>query len=127
MSRVLFLRTSRHPKHVFNVHEGTIKVSGMEWGGLTSRIHTAITISRWSGNGAVRILANGRGHARDSGILVHGTGEDGAHGGIWPQSIESQIIEGGAGDFIMVEAGSAEVHAVLNIVTSVQQSRAASR
>src|SRR6266446_2368523 len=42
------------------------------------------------------------GRARDSGILVHGVGEDGAHDGIWLQSIESQVIEGGTGDFIMV-------------------------
>jgi hypothetical protein len=42
------------------------------------------------------------GHARDSGILVHSVGEDGAHDGIWLQSIESQVIEGGTGDFIMV-------------------------
>jgi hypothetical protein len=34
---------------------------------------------------------------------VHGVGEDGVHAGIWLQSIESQVIEGGTGDFIMVE------------------------
>jgi hypothetical protein len=40
--------------------------------------------------------------ARDSGILVHGVGEDGAASGVWLESIESQIIEGGAGDLLMV-------------------------
>ncbi len=40
--------------------------------------------------------------ARDSGILVHGVGEDGAYHNTWLESIESQIIEGGYGDFILV-------------------------
>jgi hypothetical protein len=54
------------------------------------------------------------GHARDSGILVHGIGEDGPHQGIWLESIESQIIEGGAGDFIMV-AGKGRPSMTANI------------
>jgi hypothetical protein len=41
-------------------------------------------------------------HARDSGILIHGIGEDGAASGVWLESIESQVIEGGTGDFILV-------------------------
>ncbi|HEU5115071.1 MAG TPA: DUF1080 domain-containing protein, partial [Isosphaeraceae bacterium] len=40
--------------------------------------------------------------SRDSGILVHGVGPDGAAGGLWLESIECQIIEGGCGDFILV-------------------------
>jgi hypothetical protein len=91
------------PKHVFTVEDGTIKVSGEEWGGLTTqkayRDYHLIVEWKWGGpNRGTRA-----GHARDSGILVHGVGEDGAHGGIWLQSIESQVIEGGTGDFIMVE------------------------
>src|SRR5260370_17272158 len=42
------------------------------------------------------------GKARDSGILVHGIGEDGAYSGTWLESVESQIIEGGTGDLILV-------------------------
>jgi hypothetical protein len=91
------------PKHVFTVQDGMLKISGEEWGGLTTqkayRDYHLIVEWKWGGpNRGKR-----EGHARDSGILVHGVGEDGAHQGIWLQSIESQIIEGGAGDFIMVE------------------------
>lgn len=39
---------------------------------------------------------------RDSGILLHCVGEDGAAGGSWMESIECQMIEGGTGDFILV-------------------------
>lgn len=91
------------PKHVFTVQDGMLRISGEEWGGLTTQIayrdYHLIAEWKWGGPN----LGKRAGHARDSGILVHGTGEDGAHQGIWLQSIESQIIEGGAGDFIMVE------------------------
>ncbi|MCU1292694.1 MAG: hypothetical protein JWP08_1544, partial [Bryobacterales bacterium] len=71
------------PKRVFRVQEGTIKVSGEEWGGLTSKdsyrdYHLTLEW-KWGGPN----LGKRAGHARDSGILVHGTGEDGAHGGTW--------------------------------------------
>ncbi len=93
----------RDPKHVFTVQDGMLRISGEEWGGLTTqsayRDYHLIAEWRWGGpNHGKR-----EGHARDSGILVHGVGEDGGHDGIWLQSIESQIIEGGTGDFIMVE------------------------
>jgi len=91
------------PKHVFTVRDGMLKISGEEWGGLTTHVaygnYHLIAEWKWGGPN----LGKREGHARDSGILVHGTGEDGAHQGIWLQTIESQIIEGGTGDFIMVE------------------------
>jgi hypothetical protein len=40
--------------------------------------------------------------SRDSGILIHGVGEDGAASGVWLESFESQVIEGGSGDMLMV-------------------------
>lgn len=40
---------------------------------------------------------------RDSGILLHCVGEDGAASGVWLESIECQMIEGGTGDFILVK------------------------
>jgi Domain of Unknown Function (DUF1080) len=91
------------PKHVFTVQDGMLRISGEEWGGLTTQLayrdYHLIAEWKWGGpNHGKR-----EGHSRDSGILVHGVGDDGAHDGIWLQSIESQIIEGGTGDFIMVE------------------------
>lgn len=90
------------PKHVFTVKDGAIRVSGEEWGGFTTknayRDYHLIVEWRWGGPN----LGTRTGKTRDSGILIHGVGEDGAHEGIWLESIESQIIEGGAGDFILV-------------------------
>src|SRR5579862_5778009 len=82
------------PKHVFTVKDGMIHVSGEDWGGLTTKNsyknYHLIVEWKWGGPN----LGKRAGHARDSGILVHSVGEDGAHDGTWMQSIESQVIEG---------------------------------
>src|SRR5439155_11166233 len=44
--------------------------------------------------------------ARDSGILLHCVGEDGAASGSWMESVECQMIEGGTGDIILVSGKS---------------------
>jgi len=57
-------------------------------------------IVEWKWGGPTHGIRAGK--ARDSGILVHAVGEDGAASGTWLESIESQVIEGGTGDFILV-------------------------
>lgn len=91
------------PNHVFSVNNGVIRISGEEWGGLTTkdeyRDYRLIVEWKWGGPN----LNDRAGKARDSGVLVHGAGADGAgNNGIWLDSYESQIIEGGTGDIIIV-------------------------
>lgn len=91
------------PKHVFSVTGGVLRISGEEWGGLTTkeeyRDYRLIMEWKWGGPN----LGDRATKARDSGILVHGAGLDGAgNKGIWLESFESQIIEGGTGDIIIV-------------------------
>jgi hypothetical protein len=90
------------PKKVFSVVNGVIRISGEEWGGIatrdTYRDYHLIVEWRWGGP----TLGERKTRARDSGILVHAVGEDGAYSNTWLESIESQIIEGGCGDFILV-------------------------
>lgn len=91
------------PGKVFSVGNGMIRISGGEWGGLTTkdeyRDYRLIVEWKWGGPN----LGQRTGKARDSGILVHGAGADGAgNSGIWLESYESQIIEGGTGDIIIV-------------------------
>lgn len=99
-----WLRDNKYedPAHVFSVQDGMIRISGEEWGGVATRQsyrdYHLIVEWRWGGPNH----GNRKDRARDSGILVHGTGEDGAASGVWLESIESQIIEGGTGDFILV-------------------------
>lgn len=90
------------PHKVFSLQDGMIRISGEEWGGLITRkmYRDYHLIVEWRWGGPTHGIREGK--ARDSGILVHGVGEDGAASGNWLESIESQVIEGGTGDFIMV-------------------------
>jgi hypothetical protein len=94
------------PKQVLTVRDGVIRISGEEWGCITTvdeyeNYHLIVEYKWGQGTHAPR-----RDRARDSGVLVHSVGKDGAYGGVWMTSIECQVIEGGTGDFIVVGDGS---------------------
>ena len=90
------------PGKVFTVHDGLIHISGDGFGGLTTKAefenYHLITEWKWG----EKTFRTRKSNARDSGILLHCVGEEGAHGGIWMESQECQIIEGGCGDLLMV-------------------------
>jgi hypothetical protein len=94
------------PKNVFTVTEGLIRISGEEWGSLTTNEafenYHIITDFKWGDITFEPRLNN----TRDCGLLLHSQGEDGGSQGIWMHSIECQIIEGGTGDIIVVGDGS---------------------
>ncbi len=100
------------PDHVFSVVDQidrapAIRVSGRHWGGLVTReefsdYHLVVEF-RWG----LVTWGERKDRAKDSGILVHCQGPDGNtakdFSGPWMKSIECQIIQGGVGDFILVE------------------------
>lgn len=94
------------PKDVFNVEDGLIHISGEEWGCITTvgeyEDYKLVVEFKWGD----KTFGSRKNKARDSGILVHSQGEDGGYKGTWMHSIEVQIIEGGTGDFIVVDDGS---------------------
>jgi hypothetical protein len=100
----VWLRATKYedPKKVFTVADGVLRISGEDFGGVATRKEYEnyhLTVEwKWG----EKTWGNRKDKARDSGILVHAVGEDGAYNGIWLESIESQIIEGGAGDYILV-------------------------
>jgi len=94
------------PKNVFTVADGMIRISGEEWGCITTEeefenYHLVVEFKWGDETYEPRVS-----RARDSGILLHSTGEDGGYSGIWMHSIECQIIEGGTGDLLVVGDGS---------------------
>jgi len=108
----LFLEDTgrQDPRRVFTVRNGIIRVSGEAWGGLATEREYAdyrlVVEWKWGD----KTWPPRENNARDSGILIHGTGEDGAGGNGWLESIEYQIIEGGTGDLILVRgAGRPQV------------------
>ncbi len=104
--------SGRHdPDKVFTVVDQidgapAIRSSGQHWGGFVTKEnytnYKLVTEFRW-GIVTWEPRAN---KTRDSGILLHGQGEDGNANKFfnspWMSSVEYQIIEGGTGDIILV-------------------------
>ncbi|MEP7109175.1 MAG: DUF1080 domain-containing protein [Ferruginibacter sp.] len=94
------------PKKVFTVQDSLLRISGEEWGCITTNEeysnYKLIVEFKWG----TQTYAPRVDKAMDNGILLHSTGLDAGSGGIWMHSIECQIIEGGTGDFIVVGDGS---------------------
>ncbi|MGE3807777.1 MAG: DUF1080 domain-containing protein [Gemmataceae bacterium] len=94
---------NKDPEKVFTVKDGMIRVSGEQWGAFITEkeyenYHLIVEFKWGDKTWGSRAKAT-----RDSGLLVHCVGEDGAAGGSWMESVEFQIIEGGTGDFILVK------------------------
>jgi hypothetical protein len=108
------------PKKVFTVQDGMIRISGEEWGCITTNEEYAdykITLEfKWGQLTHEPRLKN----ARDCGLLLHSRGEDGGSQGIWMHSLECQMIEGGTGDFIVVGDGSDAFQLTCNVRSDQQ-------
>ena len=99
------------PNQVFTIvqEDGApaIRVSGQDFGGFITRQEYAnyhlVVEWKWG----KKTWPPREGKAMDSGILVHCVGPDGNNGN-WMASVESQIIEGGTGDFILVGGKDAD-------------------
>lgn len=108
------------PKGVFTVKDGMIRISGEEWGCITTlaeyKNFRLVSEFKWGDLAFEPRLDN----ARDCGILLHSQGEDGGSAGTWMHSIECQIIEGGTGDFIVVGDGS-DLFQITSSVASEKQ------
>jgi hypothetical protein len=92
------LGKNKDPKKVFTVVGGAIRASGEVFGYLATEkeyenYHLTVEF-KWG----EKTYAPREDKARDSGVLLHGTGED----KVWMESIECQMIEGGTGDIILV-------------------------
>jgi hypothetical protein len=96
----------KDPDGVFSVRDGLLVISGQEFGGLTTSgefgDYHLVTEWKWGGKTWPPRVDK----ARDSGILLHCVGPDGAYAGHWMESQECQIIEGGCGDLLMVSGRS---------------------
>ncbi len=90
------------PRRVFRVTDGLLHVTGDGLGSIITkdayRDYHLVLEYRWG----EKTWPDREQAARDSGLLIHSNGADGAYSGTWMPSIEVQIIEGGVGDFILV-------------------------
>lgn len=104
------------PSHVFSVvkldGENVIRISGEHFGAITSKkeyenYHLRLMF-RW---GQLKWIPK-KDRPRDSGLLYHAVGPDGADFGFWMRSQEFQIEEGNCGDYWGVAGGIEEVPAL---------------
>lgn len=88
------------PRNVFTAHDGLIHVSGDGFGYLaTDKDYRNYRLSlefKWGKR------TDGGKYVRNSGVLLHGTGPDGAANGAWMASIECQLAQGCVGDMIAI-------------------------
>lgn len=108
------------PNNVFTVQDGLIRISGEEFGCITTNNeyenYRIVTEFKWGELTHVPRIDK----ARDCGILLHSQGADGGTNGIWMNSIECQIIEGGTGDIIVVGDGSDRFQVTCEVATEKQ-------
>jgi len=108
------------PKNVFSVQNEMIRISGEEWGCITTNEeyenYRLVAEFKWGDLTHEPRLQK----ARDCGVLLHSVGEDGGHGGIWMHSIECQIIEGGTGDLLVLGDGSDQFQITCNVAPEKQ-------
>lgn len=108
------------PKDVFSVSNGMIRVSGEEWGCITTEAkfqnYRLFVEYKWGEQSFQPRLKK----ARDSGILLHSQGADGSFQGVWMNSIECQLIEGGTGDFIVV-GNDSEDYRITSLVNPIER------
>ncbi len=98
------------PRKVFTVRDGMIHVSGEGAGYVATekeyRDYRLVVEYKWG------TRTDGGKYVRNSGILLHGTGPDGAAGGVWMSSIECQLAQGCVGDLIPIRGKDPEGKAI---------------
>ncbi len=109
------------PNQVFTVQDGMIRISGEEWGCITTNNeyenYRIVMEFKW---GEITHVPR-KDKARDSGLLLHSQGKDGSANGIWMNSIECQIIEGGTGDLIVIGDGSDQFQITTEVALEKQE------
>ena len=88
----------KDPNGNFTIRDGILRISGQDFGGLITRDEYANYEVRleyaWGG----KVWPPREKTARDSGLILHSTGPDGAVGKSWLEGIQCNMLEGATGD-----------------------------
>lgn len=95
-----FPATKEGAAPTWSVVDGTIRCTGHPAGYLKTneRYSNYRLFVDWRWDGPAPLNNEGRPVTRNNGVLLHMQGED----GIWPKSLEGQLMEGNAGDFYVI-------------------------
>lgn len=94
------------PEHVFRLENGILRCGDEDLGYVATRdayqnYHLSVEY-RWG-----RKNPHDK-YVRNSGVLLHGVGPDGAQNGVWMTSIECQLAQGCEGDLILIKGKTAD-------------------
>ena len=94
----LFDGKDKDPNGNFTVRDGILRIAGRDFGALITRDEYANYEVRleyaWGG----KVWPPREKTARDSGLIVHCTGPDGAVGKSWLEGLQCNMLEGATGD-----------------------------
>jgi hypothetical protein len=94
----------KDPNGNFAVRDGILRISGQDFGALITRDEYAnyeVTVEyTWGG----KVWPPREKTARDSGLLLHCTGPDGAVGKSWLEGVQCNMLEGATGDISITGA-----------------------
>lgn len=94
----------KDPNNTFSVKDGILRISGQDWGGLVTRAeysnYEVEVVYAWGG----KVWPPREKTARDCGLILHSTGEDGEVAKSWLTGIQCNMIEGGTGDISVTGA-----------------------
>ena len=98
------------PKGVFTVVDGMLRVSGEEWGAVSTtaeygNFHLSFEVKWGTKKWFPRLDA-----PRDSGVLYYAVGPEGTQSGHWMRSHEFQIQEGDCGDYHSLVGVTVDAH-----------------
>ncbi len=116
---------SQEPSEVWKFENGQLHMTGRGWGYLRTReehrdYHMTLEY-RWGEYTA----PERSGRARDAGIFFHTVAPDAAFEDSWPSSFEAQMVEGRAGDLIVIaaldrETGKKAAHRLTSEATEIE-------
>lgn len=96
---------SDDPRRVFRVTDGQLHITGDGFGYVATanayRDYRVVVEYKWGSK------TDGGPSVRNSGILLHATGPDGAADGTWMASVECQLAQGCVGDLIVIRGKDA--------------------
>lgn len=98
------------PKQVFSATGGMLRVSGEEWGSVSTveefgKFHLKFEFKWGTTKWSPRLDA-----PRDSGILYYAVGPEGAQSGHWMRSHEFQLQEGDCADYHSLDGVTVDAH-----------------
>jgi hypothetical protein len=101
---------NQDPRKVFSVVDGMLRVSGEEWGAVSTageyeNFHLKFEFKWGSKKWFPRLDA-----PRDSGVLYYAVGPEGAQSGHWMRSHEFQLQEGDCADYHSLDKVTVDAH-----------------